>query len=52
MPLVIDSLEGGKTHTHTHIQTHMHTDIIDKSNFKKPGAWLVCAWFKNYLVLL
>jgi len=28
MPLVINSLEGR--------QTHMHTDIVDKSNFKKP----------------
>jgi len=30
MPLVINSLGDGDTHTHT------HTDIVDKSNFKKP----------------
>jgi len=30
MPLVIKSLGGGDTHA------HIHTDIADKSNFKKP----------------
>jgi len=42
MPLVINSLGGGHTHTHTHTHAHTcahtHTDIADKSNFKKPGA--------------
>jgi len=36
MPLVINSLGGGHTHTCTHARTN--TDIMDKSNFKKPGA--------------
>ena len=36
MPLVINSLEGGHTHTYTH--TNMHTDIRGQSNFKKPGV--------------
>ena len=32
-PLVINSLGGGHTHTHTSIQT-----FADRSNSKKPGA--------------
>ena len=32
-PLVINSLGGGHTHTHT----NMHTDICRQSNSKKPG---------------
>ena len=32
-PLVINSLGGGHTHT--------HTNVADKSNYKKPGAWLL-----------
>ena len=43
MPLVINSLGGTHTHTHTHARTHtyMHTNVEDKSNFKKPFVcWL------------
>ena len=32
MPLVINSLRGGHTHTHTHI-----LKFADRSNSKKPG---------------
>ena len=42
MPLVINSLRGGHTHT--------HTDVIDKSNFKTPGTFHsgpVYTCFKN-----
>ena len=31
-PLVINNLGGGHTHS------HMHTDLMDKRNSKKPGA--------------
>ena len=34
MLLVINSLGGG----YTHMQTHTHTDFLDKNNFKKPGV--------------
>ena len=27
------------TRTHTHKLTHTHTDLVNKSNFKKPGAF-------------
>ena len=33
MPLVINSLGGGHTHTNTHTYRHPH-----RNNFKKPGA--------------
>ena len=36
MPLVVNSLRGG--HTHTRKQTHTHTDDPHRINFKKPGA--------------
>ena len=40
MPQIINSLEGG--HTHTHTQAHMHTNtqihMHTKANFKKLGA--------------
>ena len=40
LPLVINSLRGRHTYKHTHVNTHtcMQTDIMDKSNFKKPGV--------------
>ena len=37
MPLVINSLMGGHTQTHTHTQAHMHVNVVDKRTFKKPG---------------
>ena len=35
MPLVIKSFRG--RHTHTYTQAHMHTNVVDKRNFKKSG---------------
>ena len=26
-------------HTNTHTNTHTHIDFVNKSNFKKPGAF-------------
>ena len=48
---VIYSLGDGYTHTHAHAYTHTytytytqrHTDVVDKSNFKRPDA----LWPKN-----
>ena len=45
MSLVINSIGENthtNTHTHTHIHTyiHIHTDVINKRNFKKP-AWFI-----------
>ena len=36
MPLVINSLGSGHTHTRTH--TNTHTNDPHRINFKKPGA--------------
>jgi len=50
-PLVINSLGGGHTHTHT----YMYTDIMDKSNFKKPALlhwYLLSCITKQYLTRL
>ena len=40
MPLVINSLGRGHTHTstHTHTHTNMHTNDPHRINFKKPGG--------------
>ena len=46
---VIYSLGGGHTHTHA----RKHTDLVDKSNFKKPGARrLAHVWLKKKLLKL
>ena len=37
IPLVINSLGGGHTHTYTHTSKHTHTDYPHRINFKKPG---------------
>ena len=50
MLLVINSL--GDSHTHAHIQTHMHTDFPDKSNPKKPGMYLPCLKFLLKTIIL
>ena len=41
-PLIINSLGGGHTHTHSSIQT-----FADRSNTRKPAAH---AWFKNLVL--
>ena len=30
-------------------QRHAQPDLLDKSNFMKPGAHRPCAWFKNWI---
>ena len=47
IPLVIHSVGGGHTHTHTIKHTYIQT-FADRSNSKKPGVWRPsCTWFKN-----
>ena len=42
MLLVINDLRG----------THMHADIMDESNFNKPGTWWPAqAWFNKMLFI-
>ena len=53
MALVAYTRAHTHTHTHTHAHTHTHTHthacihLRIESDFKKPGVWLACAWFKN-----
>ena len=49
IPLVINVLRVG-IHTHRHTDTHIHTET-NQNNFKKPDR-PVCAWFKNYQMVL
>ena len=48
MPLVINSLGGGYTHTNTHINMHtdVHTGTILR-NQVSTGLWLTHAWFNK-----
>ena len=41
--IVINSLEGGDTHTHTHKHTDVHTETVlrDQANLPVAGAHLV-----------
>ena len=47
MPLVINSLGGGRTHarTHAHAHTHTHTETVLRNQARRP---VTCAWFKNH----
>ena len=49
MPLVINSLGGGRTHARTHARTrthtHTHTETVLRNQARRP---VTCAWFKNH----
>ena len=46
MPLVNTVIALGRTETETYTHAQLQT-FTDRSNFKKPGVWLVLAWFKK-----
>ena len=45
-PLVINSLGGGHTNTHTQIRTH--TDVRTETILRNQA----CAWFNNVIIIL
>ena len=52
-----DACLGAKnTHTHLHTDTHtythteVHANVLDKSNFKKPGHWPHTPGLKIYSI--
>ena len=47
MPLVINSLRDGHTHTHTHTHTDVHTEIILRNQARTGPAAGQLAWFKS-----
>ena len=46
MPLVINSLGDGHTHTHANTHTDVRTETISKIQVRA-GLWPAHAWFKN-----
>ena len=51
--IVINSLEGGDTHTYTHKHTCTHTDVRTETivtNQAHTNLWPVHTWFKNTIL--
>ena len=48
MPQVINNLGGRYTCKQTHMHMHTHKEVVDKSNFKKPGAYRTTAGMPDF----